>query len=64
MSPDITMCSPETLLEICKDCYRITAKPSSWQSYSRYAPINNTKCEYKIVYETKEWHRVQPLELE
>ena len=46
--PDISMCSPERILEVCKDCYRRTAEPSMWQSYSRFKPDNDRECEYKI----------------
>jgi hypothetical protein len=46
--PDITMCSPEKILKVCEDCYRRTAKPSMWQSYSRYTPVSETECDNKM----------------
>lgn len=43
--PDITMC---TNIE-CKShkvCYRFMAKPSHWQSYSKFEPVNMKMCNY------------------
>jgi len=34
--PDITLCSPTKYMKRCATCYRRTAKPSRWQSYSNF----------------------------
>lgn len=39
--PDITMCSPDKIRKLCEKCYRFTAKPSTWQSYSRFSSDYN-----------------------
>ena len=52
--PDITMCSPTKYLPKCKTCYRRTAKPSEWQSYSNFYPnCNNPKTKYEFYINTK-----------
>lgn len=52
--PDITLCSPTKLMEICEVCYRRKAKPSQWQSYSNfYDACKKDKERYYIKYEEK-----------
>ena len=47
--PDITLCSPERIKTICRSCYRRNAKPSEWQSYSRFTPSKDgKKCDHYI----------------
>jgi hypothetical protein len=36
MDNDISMCSPTKFLKKCRQCYRMTAKPSQWQSYANF----------------------------
>ena len=47
--PDITLCSPTKYMKRCATCYRRTAKPSRWQSYSNfYDDCKKDKNEYYI----------------
>jgi len=47
MSPDISMCSPEKFIKICKKCYRKTAKPEpQWQSYAKFKPNKDGTCDH------------------
>jgi len=52
---DITMCSATKYLPKCKTCYRRTAEPSEWQSFSNfYSDCSNPKTEYKFYIKSKE----------
>jgi hypothetical protein len=46
---DITMCSPKSILPVCKDCYRRTAKASEWQSYCSFEAKSDNECNEKII---------------
>ncbi len=43
--PDISMCRNEEC-EKNKRCYRFTAPPSTWQSYSDFKPDDKGECKF------------------
>ena len=43
--PDISMCENTACL-LREVCYRFMAEPSEYQSYSKFEPDENGKCEY------------------